>query len=119
MSLIRRFLILLLVMTTLVACDDRVPEMSDSAFHEFTFGVTEAQAQANNTEEKEPTTLEEVKTQFPKYSQEFVWHRKGDETIPSYRNQVVLIYRTRNGQFYLQFEDHKLVAKKKIQLSSL
>lgn len=106
-----RFLLILFMVTSLLACDDDVSELSDEAFHEFKFELPGVEGG-----DPEPaTTLKEVKELFPKYSQEFASHRKGDSTIPSYRNHVVLVYRTRNGNFYLQFEDDKLIYKRKYQ----
>ena len=106
-----RLLILLFFSLLFIGCDDDVAVLTDEAFHSFRF--EEPGTEGGNP--VEATTLEEVKEKFPKYSQEFASHRKGDSAIPSYRNHVVLVYRTRNGNFYLQFEDNKLIYKRKYQ----
>lgn len=107
--MIFRLLILLMLMPFVVACDDDVAELPDEEFHKFTF---------KKGEDEEGTKLADVKAKFPKYSQEFAWHRAGDQSLPSNLNQVVLVYKTRNGNFYLKFEDGILVHKKKVQYKS-
>jgi hypothetical protein len=108
-----RLLLSLLLMFCLTGCEDDVAELSDEAFHTFQFKQGKGEE-----EEDKATTLDKVKKEHPKYSQEFVWHSSGDSGLPGNRHRVVLIYKTRNGNFYLQFDDGELVKKRKIQYES-
>ena len=104
-----RIVLLVLLIPFISACDDKVAELPDEAFHEFKF---------EKGEEEKGTQLLDVKIKYPKYTQEFAWHRKGDQSLPSNMNKVILVYKTRNGNFYLKFEDGVLVQKKKIHYKS-
>jgi len=104
-----RIILIALLLIFVSGCDDDVAVLSDEAFHEFHF---------KKDEDTPATQLVTVKSEFPDYSQEFVWHKDGAASLPANRNQVVLIYKTRNGNFYLHFEDGNLINKRKVQYRS-
>lgn len=96
----KRYFLIALSFLLVSGCDDAAAQIEDADFHRYAPGTS---------------TLTEVKTQFPRYSEEFVWHSQSEENAEEGAGaEVTLVYHTRHGHYFLRFEDEVLVHKRKL-----
>ena len=95
----KRLFIILMAFFFVSGCDDEMAELNDSDFQAFVPG------------EKK---LTDIKGQFPRFSEEFVWQSQGDEGGDEKGAEVTLVYHTRHGHYFMRFENDILLHKRKL-----